>query len=260
MTSTDPTTDNALRLDQRRVIVTGGASGIGRATATLFRKMGAQVAIFDRDAAAAEHVSSEIGAVAMPVDIMRPEQITDAVERAAAKMGGIDGIVNAAGITTAASIADTSLAMWQHTININLTGPFLVVQAALVHLRAADHATIVNISSGAGLLPRPDRTAYSASKGGLLALTRAMAVELAPAIRVNAICPGSVETPMLSTSNDNDAGSKNDSGKAGRLDRYALKRLGTPDELANAILFLTSRQSSYVTGVTLSVDGGRTFH
>jgi NAD(P)-dependent dehydrogenase (short-subunit alcohol dehydrogenase family) len=251
--SDSPTVESVLkgRLEGRRIILTGGASGIGRATAELFANEGAKVSILDQNGEGAERVAGEIGGWAFPTDLAIPSQICRSVAAAAQAMAGLDGIVNAAGITAGATVENTTLAMWDRTIAVNLTAPFLVVQAALPYLSAATRASVVNISSGAGLLPRPDRAAYTTSKGGLLALTRALAAELAPLIRVNAICPGSVETPLLQGS---------DQGMAARVDRYAMRRLGTAQEIANAILFLTSHESSYVTGVTLAVDGGRTFH
>jgi len=248
-------TSGSKRLLGRRIVITGGASGIGRATAALFVAEGAKVCIFDRNRGAMEAAVTDLGCSGFAVDITDPHCVKAACAQAAQAMEGIDGIVNAAGVTSAGSVADTSFDLWQTTIAINLTGPFLVVQGALPFLKAAEYATIVNISSGAGILPRADRSAYSASKGGLQALTRALAAELAPTIRANVICPGSVKTPMLKTSLTTDR-----SDEASRGDRYALKRVAEVEEVANSILFLTSSESSYITGVTLAVDGGRTFH
>jgi len=133
-------------------------------------------------------------------------------------------------------------------IDVNLTGIYIVVRCCLPWLTKASGATIVNIASGQGLLPnRPEMTAYAASKGGVVNLTRALAAELAPAIRVNSVCPGMVDTPMT-------ADGPRDATP------YALKRIADPSEIANAILFLTGSESSFVTGAALAVDGGRTFH
>jgi NAD(P)-dependent dehydrogenase (short-subunit alcohol dehydrogenase family) len=160
--------------------------------------------------------------------------------------------VNAAGITEVGTLEQTDFAIWRRVMAVNLDGTFLVCRAAVAHLRAAEFATIVNIASGQALLPGPSLSAYAASKGGVLTLSRALAAELAPRIRVNAICPGIVDTPMVS-------------GNAVRtvapdLSRYALKRMASALEIAQALLFLTGRESAFVTGAALAVDGGRTFH
>lgn len=140
------------------------------------------------------------------------------------------------------------MTVWRQVIDVNLTGTFMVSRACLPWLRQAEGATIVNIASAAGLLPNaPGLTAYAASKGGVVNLGRAMAAELAPAIRVNTVCPGMVDTPMAE-------------GFHANVGNYALKRLAQPAEIARVILFLTSADGSYVTGATLAADGGRSFH
>jgi NAD(P)-dependent dehydrogenase (short-subunit alcohol dehydrogenase family) len=143
-------------------------------------------------------------------------------------MGGIDGVVNAAGIVLRGSVGDTGVASWRRVLEVNLTGTYIVVRCALPWLARAPFATIVNIASGQGLLPTPNLTAYAASKGGVVNLTRALAAELAPAIRVNSVCPGMVDTPMTA-------------GFPCEADRYALNRIADPLEIAQAILFLPPR-------------------
>jgi NAD(P)-dependent dehydrogenase (short-subunit alcohol dehydrogenase family) len=245
------------RLAGRRIIITGGASGIGRATAILFAAEGAAVAVLDRSGTEAMAVAEAIGGTAAAVDVADAESVTEAVVQAAEAMGGIDGVVNAAGVFSAAGLADTSPAVFARTLAVNLTGTFLVIQAAAPLLRAAGQGTIVNIGSGVGLLPTgPGSTAYVASKGGVIAMTKALAQELAPAVRVNVVCPGMVETAMTE-------GFLRTPG--GEIDpvlasRYALRRPAAPEEIAAAILFLTSSESSFVTGIALPVDGGRTYH
>ena len=171
-----------------------------------------------------------------------------AVEQGAAAMGGIDGIVNAAGIVIRGSVLEVGIEDWRRVLDVNLTGIYIVVRSCLPWLREASAATIVNIASGQGLLPdRPEMTAYAASKGGVVNLTRALAAELAPAIRVNSVCPGMVDTPMT-------ANMQRDTSP------YAMGRIAEPIEIARAILFLTGPESSFVTGAALAVDGGRTFH
>jgi NAD(P)-dependent dehydrogenase (short-subunit alcohol dehydrogenase family) len=163
-------------------------------------------------------------------------------------MGGIDGVVNAAGIVIRGPVLEVGLAEWRRVIDVNLTGIYIVVRCCLPWLMKAPAATVVNIASGQGLLPNsPEMTAYAASKGGVVNLTRALAAELAPAIRVNSVCPGVVNTPMT-------AGGQRD------VSPYALKRVADPLEIAHALLFLTGAESSFVTGAALAVDGGRTFH
>jgi len=245
------------RLQGRKILITGGGSGIGRATAELFAREGAAVAVLDQSANAARAVATSIGGIAVTVDVSDPDSVAAAVTLAASALGGLDGVVNAAGIFSPAGIPDTSAALFARTLAVNLTGTFLVVQAAAPLLRAAGKATIVNIGSGVGITPTgPGSTAYVASKGGVIAMTKAIAMELAPDIRVNVVCPGAVETPMTAGMIRNAAGEVD--GSIAR--RYALRRHAEPGELAAAILFLTSDASSFVTGTVLPVDGGRTFH
>lgn len=242
------------RLAGRRILITGGASGIGATTARLFAREGAGVALLDRDASRAGEVAREAGGVAFGADVADAAEVEDVVARAAAALGGLDGVVNAAGTGVSALFAQTSLADWKRSLDINLTGPFLVSQAALPYLLAAEGATIVNLASGAGLLPNKGRAAYGASKGGLIALGKVMALELAPRVRVNTLAPGAVDTPFVRNT------FTTDDAVAAVAARFAMQRLARPEEAAEAILFLTSAQSSFVTGATLVMDGGRTFH
>jgi NAD(P)-dependent dehydrogenase (short-subunit alcohol dehydrogenase family) len=245
------------RLTGRKIVITGGASGIGRATAELFAKEGAAVAVFDRDAAQAEAVSRSIGGTSFAMDVSDAAEVARVVAAAAGVLGGLDGLVNAAGVFISGGLMETGPEIWHQTISVNLTGTFLCVQAAAPFLRQAGQATIVNIGSGVGLLPTGGgSTAYAASKGGVIAMTRSLAAELAPSIRVNVVCPGAVETPMTEGTLRDATGSL----VPAIVSRYALGRPAVPDEIAAAILFLTSHESSFVTGVSLAVDGGRTFH
>jgi NAD(P)-dependent dehydrogenase (short-subunit alcohol dehydrogenase family) len=245
------------RLAGRKILITGAASGIGRATAMLCAKEGASVAVLDRSEDAANEVAAGIGGHAFPVDVADPGSVNSAVELAAAAMNGIDGLVNAAGIFSSEGLTDTSPELFNRILTVNITGTFLVIHAAERFLRAATSATVVNIGSGVGLKPTgPGSTAYVASKGGVIAMTRVLAMELAPKIRVNVVCPGMVETAMTESFLRNNQGEIRP--EIARL--YALGRAATADELANAILFLTSDESSFVTGVALPVDGGRTYH
>jgi NAD(P)-dependent dehydrogenase (short-subunit alcohol dehydrogenase family) len=241
-------------LKDRRILVTGGASGIGAAICALFAAEGARLAIFDLNLGGATKVADGLNAIAFAVDVADPTSVSEAVNRAANDMGGLDGVVNAAGISVFASLADTDLYAWDNAIAVNLKGPYLVCRACLPHLQKADAATILNISSAVALQPLANRSAYAASKAGLLALSKVLAMELAPKIRVNALCPGGVDTPMIRGTFTDDASIERVAA------RYALKRLGTAEEIAQAALFLTSTASSFVTGITLAADGGRSYH
>ncbi|HEY2616665.1 MAG TPA: SDR family NAD(P)-dependent oxidoreductase [Acetobacteraceae bacterium] len=239
------------RLENRKILVTGGASGIGRATCELFMREGAAVAVLDRDTARVA------GAHAIAADVSDAGSVARAMQQAAQALGGLDGLVNAAGVFFNMGLMETTADAWNTTIAANLTGTFLCVQAAVPLLRQAERATIVNIASGVGLLPTGGgSTAYVASKGGVIAMTRALAAELAPAIRVNAVCPGAVETPMTDGTLRDAAGSV----IPAIVNRYALGRPAAPEEIAAGILFLTAHESSFVTGINLAVDGGRTYH
>lgn len=245
------------RLAGRRIIVVGGASGIGRATAVMFAHEGAAVAVLDRSAGAAARVADEVGGRATTVDVADPASVDAAVQEAVSWLSGVDGVVNSAAVLASGGIADTTPEEFSRTLAVNLTGIFLVVRAALPHLRQARGATVVNIGSGVGLQPAgPGTLAYVASKGGVIAMSKSMAAELAPDIRVNVVCPGLVETAMTAPFLRTASGAV----RPELVARYSMRRPASPDEIAAAILFLTSAESSFVTGIALPVDGGRTFH
>ncbi len=240
----------------RLVLITGAASGIGLATARLFVAQGARVALLDRNAQALADTAAELGAsYYAAVDVSDEVQVQAAVRGAAAAMGdALDGVVNAAGMAIPAPVGDTTLPDWNRVLAVNLTGPFLVCREALPWLRRRPGATIVNVSSGSALLPVGMAiSSYVASKAGLVALTKSMASELGPGIRANSVCPGAVDTPLLPEVLRVKAQDPAQSP-------YALKRVATAQEIAASLLFLTSDESSYVTGTALAVDGGRTFH
>jgi NAD(P)-dependent dehydrogenase (short-subunit alcohol dehydrogenase family) len=245
----------------RHVVVTGGARGIGAATVSRFVAEGAKVASLDRDEPALKDLAARLGGsvCCVTADVGDPQAVEDAVSFCARELGAIDGVVNAAGIDLVADVEAMSVEAWNRVLSVNLTGPMLVMRACYPHLKAAGRGTIVNVSSGAGLLPLPDRTAYCASKAGLQMVSKALAMEAAPyGIRVNTVCPGAVETELfrsgLEATPDPQA-----AYEAVRA-RYALRRIASPEEIAAAILWLTSDESSFVTGTALAVDGGRTFH
>ncbi|MGW2169520.1 SDR family NAD(P)-dependent oxidoreductase [Streptomyces sp. NPDC001705] len=230
------------------MVITGAASGIGRATARLFAAEGAALALLDRDEAGLARTAEETGGSAFAVDITDEEAMTRTAGELSAALGGIDGVVNAAGIMFRGTAADVPATAWRTMLEVNLTGTYIVIRSCLPWLTREPAATVVNLASAQGLLPNtPGHSAYAASKGGVINLTRALAAELAPQTRVNSVCPGMVDTPMAD-------------GNGGNVQNYAMKRMADPAEIARAVLFLTSSESSFVTGTALAVDGGRAFH
>ena len=199
-------------------------------------------------AEAANRLDLDPTACELAADVSHEESVARAVAEAAAALGGIDGLVNCAGIMRTGPMSEMPASAWRKVLDVNLTGTYVVSRCCLPWLTKSPHATIVNIASAAGLLPNAlGLTAYAAAKGGVVNLTRAMAAELAPNIRVNSVCPGMVDTPMAD-------------GFRTNVGNYALKRIAEPDEIARVILFLTSTESSYVTGTAMAADGGRSFH
>jgi NAD(P)-dependent dehydrogenase (short-subunit alcohol dehydrogenase family) len=245
---------NTGRLAGRKILITGAGSGIGKQTAELFAREGASLALLDLKGETAKAVASPLRAHAFACDVSNEDAVRETVRAAAEALGGLDGVANVAGMAIPALLGETMFVDWNKVIGVNLNGPFLVCREAWPHLRKNDRATIVNVSSGSALLPVGMALgSYVASKAGLVALSKQMAYELAPKIRVNVVCPGAVDTPILP---DSMRAAGNDPARSA----YALKRIAHPDEIANALLFLTSDESSFVTGSTLAVDGGRTFH
>jgi NAD(P)-dependent dehydrogenase (short-subunit alcohol dehydrogenase family) len=234
-------------LADRRIVVVGGAAGIGLATAQLACYAGARVAIIDR------HAAPE-GMPGFVADVRRTGEVDEAMRAASAALGGADGLAYCAGIDLQSDLTDTTDDAWEQVIDINLTGAMRACRAAIQQFGAG--GSIVLVSSGAGLSPLRSRTAYSASKAGLNMLAKAMALELAPrGIRVNALCPGAVDTGLFRSGL-----ADGEAALAAVRARYALERVAEPEEIARAILFLLSAEASYVTGIAMAVDGGRTFH
>lgn len=245
----------------RQLIVSGGASGIGLAVARMAVARGARVALLDRDTAALAEAVRLLGeaALALECDVSDAPAVRTAVDRAAQWLGGVDALVNSAGIDALKSLEATSDEEWARVLAVNLTGPMLVCRAALSHLRAAGGGSIVNIASGAGLRPLPNRTAYCASKAAVIMFGKSLAIETAAdGIRVNAVCPGAIDTPLFRTSYEN--ADDPERALAEIRERYALGRIAAPEEVAEAVLYLSGPGASYITGTALAVDGGRTFH
>ncbi|SMF32224.1 NAD(P)-dependent dehydrogenase, short-chain alcohol dehydrogenase family [Tistlia consotensis] len=254
-----------MRLAGRRILISGAASGIGRATAEVFHREGAALALLDRDAGrlaeTAEALSGGEGpAVAWAVaEIADEAAVGAAVAETAAALGGLDGVVSSAGIDLLKPFGEVSAAEWRQVLEVNLTGPFNLCSAALPFLRAAGGGSIVQVASGAALRPLAGRTAYCASKAGLVMFAKALAVDLADdGIRVNAICPGIIDTPLFRQSFERAPDPEAELERI--LDRYLIRRVGRPEDIAYAALYLSSAESAHVTGTTLAVDGGRSFH
>ncbi len=243
-------------LGGRKIIVTGGASGIGKATAEILVANGAHVALLDV-AENLSRVAAEVGGIGFHVDLAEPSGIARVVQQVAEKLGGIDGVVNCAGVVGGAALPQLDLHTWSHALAVNLTAPFLVCQAAVPWLVESGKGAVVNVASGVGLQPTMGAGAdYAASKAGLLGLTRALAMELAPTVRVNALCPGVTRTPMV----DFVLNQATDEQRDAFVSRYPLGRPAQPEEIARVIVFLLSDAASFVTGATYTADGGRTLH
>lgn len=245
----------------KRALVTGGASGIGRATAELFAREGAKVTIMDLHASAAETVAAGIvaaGGVAVAVggDVSSSADCRAAIDRTVEAFGGIDIVANVAGIIHRHTVVDFPEEEWDREIAVNLKSIFLMGKYAIPIMAAQGGGSIVNVSSSLGILAGARQAAYCASKAAIIALTKAMAIDHAvQGIRVNSLLPGGTETEML-LAEARQLGVPADAVRADWAAR-PLGRVARPEEIANGILFLASDLASYATGSVLAVDGGR---
>ncbi len=252
-----------MEFTDRAVLVTGGTSGIGAAIARAFGAAGASVLLTGRDAERGERVAGGIaaagGAVAFGVaDITDPQTPGNLVKACLDRFGRLDILVNNAGIIYDGTIEETSDAEWLETMAVNLDGAFRMSRAALPAIRRAGGGSIVNVASDWALVGGRRAVAYCASKGGLLMMTKAMALDHAHEnIRINAVCPTEIDTPML----DREIAQAG-LAKPEALEQYGAKipmgRVGTPEDVASAVLFLASDHAGFMTGVALPVDGGVT--
>jgi len=225
-----------------RALVTGGGSGIGAAVAHRLADDGFDITVADLDP---DTVATELGATALRLDVRDEAQVAQA-------MDGVEVLVNAAGIGSTSDAPGTSLEVWEDVFAVNARGTFLCCKHVIPGMKARGGGAIVNVASVAGLIGLKNRAAYSASKGAVIALTRALAVDhVGDGIRINAVCPGTIDTPWVQRLVAG-AGESLDALKA----RQPMGRLGTPEEVADAVLYLTTAE--FATGTILTLDGGLT--
>lgn len=237
-------------LSGRKALITGGASGIGAAAARRFVAEGATVVVLDRNAEGAAEVAASIGAHAIACDVADRNALTDAVNEAADVMGGLTTLFNNAGFGMLKTLHSYSDDEWDRLLEVNLTATFVAMRAAVPHLLASGHGAVINNVGGVGVRPTRGEGPYSAAKAGMIALSKAAAVEYAPEIRVNIVSPTFAESaltaPLLA-----------DPGLRADIEgRIPFGRVGTADEVADAVVFLASDLARYVTGLDLVVDGG----
>jgi NAD(P)-dependent dehydrogenase (short-subunit alcohol dehydrogenase family) len=238
------------------VVVSGGASGFGRACAQALCEAGRPVAVWDRDGHGAEAVAKQVAAdtgvntIGIGIDVTDSSAFADAIDRSRAALGSLGGLVHSAGTVRSDNIGTLDESGWDFVLNVNLRAEALLVQALLEDLRGAVGAAVVGIASIEAVVGNAAIPAYCASKAGLLGLTRSMAQQLAAdGIRVNAVCPGFIDTPMLGVAGE---------GRRRMAAECPMKRLGEPRDIAKAVRFLLSDEASYITGTQLIVDGGST--
>ena len=251
-----------MRLRDKVAIITGGSSGIGQATALLFAKEGAKIVIASRNpeegSKTVDMIKKEGGkAVFIKTDVSKELEVKNLVESTVKIFGKIDILYNNAGIELAKPVTETTEAEWDSVLNINLKGVFFGCKYAIPHMLKNGKGSIINTASAAGIVGFPNLAAYCASKGGIVLLTKEMALDYArQGIRVNAICPGAIMTPMLERFFEKAPDPA--LVKKQMADSHPMGRLGKPEEIANTALFLASDESSFITGHALLVDGGMT--
>ena len=249
-----------MRLVDKVAIVTGAASGIGRASAVLFAREGAKVAIVDIDSHGISEtlrvIESEGGkAECVIADVSKEEDTARIADRTSNAFGRIDILFNNAAVSSFKSVVETDESEIDRVMNVNVKGMFFCSKAVIPHLQVAGGGSIVNTSSITGIVGAPGMAVYSASKGAIITFTRTLALEQAEAeIRVNCICPASIDTPMLTTAFERTQDPTE--ARAQNVKRHPLGRLGTPEDVAYLALFLASDEASFITGGTFVVDGG----
>ena len=244
------------RLDGRRALVTGGASGIGEHTVRALNGAGASVIVADRNLQGAKTLADALGEAvsAVPIDVTDPASVKEVFEG----LDRLDILVNNAGVAHVGNIEETELEDWRRVFEVNVDGVFLVTKQALPLLLASEHGSIVNISSVAGLTAVGRRFAYCASKGAVIALTRQLAGDYAKQVRVNCICPGTVHTPFVEGYLDKFHKHEKDEVREQLHARQPIGRMGRPEEIAHMVLYLCSDEAEYVQGSVITIDGGWT--
>ena len=244
----------------KRVLVTGGTRGIGNAVVHAFKEAGAYVAINGRTVDSVEKIINSISdnerLFAAPGDVGTVVGCEKAVNSAIEVLGGLDILVNSAGVGVDVSMEESDESLWDTTLSVNLKGTFFCCRAALGALRESG-GNIINIASDAGLMGNPNSSIYCASKGGVVNMTRALALELAPEVRVNCVCPGYVDTDMVRR-DWIDKGDDPASLEKMLCDYAPMKRMATPEEIASSVLYLATAESEFITGSALQIDGGST--
>ncbi|MDF2368781.1 SDR family NAD(P)-dependent oxidoreductase [Sneathiella sp.] len=252
------------RLEGKIALITGAASGIGRATAERFAREGAKVALTDIDPDKGGKLAEELtkaghDAFYQNLDVVDPDEWHAVVEAVTNRWGQLDILVNSAGIGRAKGLLDMSFDFWRQTISINLDGTFLGTQAAVDSMKDTGGGAIVNISSVLGFVGMSNISAYAASKGGVRLFTKAAAIECANKgynVRVNSVHPGYIETPMVMRRFDKIAAAEREAEETRLKKSHPLGRLGKPEEIASMILYLASDEAAFVTGAEFVADGG----
>jgi NAD(P)-dependent dehydrogenase (short-subunit alcohol dehydrogenase family) len=252
--------DAGRRLAGKRALITAAGSGIGRASAVLFAEHGAAVAVADIDAAGAAETASMIAAaggraVAIEADASRWDSVQTMVERAVAELGGIDVLFNNVGIGKRGHVHELEESDWDRIMDVTLKSVFLCSKAVVPHFLAQQRGAIVNTASTYGILAAPSFSTYCTAKAGVIMLTKTMALDYGPHIRVNCICPGVTNTPVIQGNIARGGAAERE--RLETLNR-ALQRIAEPVEIARTALFLASDEASFVTGAALVVDGGQT--
>jgi NAD(P)-dependent dehydrogenase (short-subunit alcohol dehydrogenase family) len=251
-----------MRMKDRVSVITGAGSGIGLATAHRLAREGATVILADcRNATAQANELATSGAEArfVQTDVSSAAQVEKLIQETLSAFGRLDVLVNNAGVELPKTITETTEAEWDRLMEINLKGVFLCSRASIPAMRRQGGGVIVNVASELGLVGGSEIAAYCATKGGVVQLTKAMAVDhAADGIRVNCVCPGPVDTPLLEATIRGSSDPEQE--RRNIVEKTLIKRVGRPEEIANVILFLASSESSYMTGSVVVVDGGVTAH
>jgi len=238
-------------LDDKRILITGAAGGIGTATVGRFLEEGARVVALDHDHGALDRLQGALPGLsgALVADVTDPAQVTRAFDEIDRLLGGVDVVINNAGISQRHNFVDVTPQAWRRLMAVNLDGVFYVAQVAARRMLTAGGGTILNMGSTNGLMGYPYYADYNASKAGVIELSRTMALELAPSVRVNAVCPGWILTPMQAAEYTPDM-------RQAFAEKLPLKRLGRPEDVAALFAFLASDDAAFITGQAFVIDGG----